>query len=152
LTDEFDIADIRITYPKTTFADIVPDEARIMNPQKFFPTALLMLSMLMPLPVLAQPTKAPEKPATTTPAPATSPAPKGTEMKKEPKQKGSKKSTTAVVDINSATAPELQTVKGIGKATAKKIIAGRPYSSPEDLVTKKVMSQKQFDGLKSQLK
>ena len=123
-----------------------------MNLKKFFPAVLLTLGMLLPLPVLAQPTKAPEKPATTSPAPATSPAPKGTEMKKEPKQKGSKKSTTAVVDINSATAPELQTVKGIGKATAKKIIAGRPYSSSEDLVTKKVMSQKQFDGLKSQLK
>jgi competence protein ComEA len=123
-----------------------------MSNKKFFPALLLTLGMLMPLPVLAQPTKAPEKPATTAPAPTAAPKGTGTEMKKEPKQKGSKKSATAVVDINSATAAELQTVKGIGKATAKKIIAGRPYTSPEDLVTKKVMTQKQFDGLKSQLK
>jgi DNA uptake protein ComE-like DNA-binding protein len=123
----------------------------MMSNKKFFPTLLLTLGMLMPLPVLAQPTTAPEKPATTAPAPTVAPG-KGTEMKKEPKQKGSKKSATAVVDINSASAAELQAVKGIGKVTAKKIIAGRPYTSPEDLVTKKVMTQKQFDGLKSQLK
>ncbi len=127
-----------------------------MSNKKFFPALLLTLGMLLPLPVMAQPTKAPEKPATTAPATAPAPtaAPKstGTEMKKEPKQKGSKKSTTAVVDINSGTAAELKKVKGIGKATAAKIIAGRPYTSPEDLVTKKVMTQKQFDGLKSQLK
>jgi competence protein ComEA len=125
-----------------------------MSNKKFFPALLLTLGMLMPLPVLAQPTKAPEKPATTAPAEAPTAAPKstGTEMKKEPKQKGSKKSTTAVVDINKGTAAELKKVKGIGKATAAKIIAGRPYTAPEDLVTKKVMTQKQFDGLKSQLK
>jgi competence protein ComEA len=124
-----------------------------MSNKKFFPL-LLTLGMLMPLPVLAQPTQAPEKPATTAPATAPTAAPKstGTEMKKEPKQKGSKKSTTAVVDINNGTAAELKKVKGIGKATAAKIIAGRPYTAPEDLVTKKVMTQKQFDGLKSQLK
>ena len=39
----------------------------------------------------------------------------------------------APVDINNASADELKSVKGIGDATAKKIIAGRPYSSVDDL-------------------
>jgi len=39
----------------------------------------------------------------------------------------------AKVDINSAGQKELEAVPGIGKSTAKKIIAGRPYSSVADL-------------------
>jgi hypothetical protein len=37
------------------------------------------------------------------------------------------------VDLNSATQKELETLKGVGPATAKKIIAGRPYSSVDEL-------------------
>jgi len=37
------------------------------------------------------------------------------------------------VDINSASEKELDTLPGVGPATAKKIIAGRPYSSVQDL-------------------
>ena len=37
------------------------------------------------------------------------------------------------VDINSATQAELEALPGVGEATAKKIIAGRPYSSVKDL-------------------
>src|SRR5215467_4364363 len=37
------------------------------------------------------------------------------------------------IDINSASADELMSLNGVGEATAKKIIAGRPYSSVDDL-------------------
>lgn len=57
----------------------------------------------------------------------------------------------ALVDINSATAAELDKLKGIGPKRAAAIIKNRPYTRKDELVTKKVLTQKVYDGIKDQI-
>lgn len=56
-----------------------------------------------------------------------------------------------LVDINSASAKELKTLPGIGDAEAAKIIAGRPYLTKADLVTKNVLQTGPYLSLKDQV-
>lgn len=57
----------------------------------------------------------------------------------------------AQVDINKATAAELEAFPGIGKAYAAKIIAGRPYANKAQLVQKKILTKAVYDKIKAQL-
>jgi hypothetical protein len=60
---------------------------------------------------------------------------------------GSKSSTK--LDLNTATAGELMKLPGVGQATADKIVAGRPYTSKDQLVSKKILSQKEYSQISS---
>ncbi len=72
---------------------------------------------------------------------------KATSAVKEKKVDAQKGIATGLVDINNATQKELEDIKGVGPATAKKIIAGRPYQSSDEL-TKAGLSAKAVATIK----
>lgn len=59
--------------------------------------------------------------------------------------------TYKLTDINCATSKRLQSLNGSGALCAKKIVQGRPYQRTEDLVTRHVLSQDVYDGMKDQI-
>src|ERR1700759_2543815 len=105
--------------------------------------AVIGLSMLLALPVVAQtasPSKSPSGAAATKPD-ATS---------KSPETTGSP-APGSLVDINSASAEELDRLPGVGPARAKAIIAHRPYSGKDDLAQRKVIPQNVYNQIKDKI-
>jgi competence protein ComEA len=93
------------------------------------------LSMLLALPAWAQttsPSKTPGSPAATAPS-------------------AGKPATGSLVDINSASAEELDKLPGIGQPRAKAIIANRPYSGKDDLVNRKIIPQNVYNQIKDKI-
>ncbi len=61
------------------------------------------------------------------------------------------KAKAKAVDINHASKDQLKKLSGITDALADAIIAGRPYHSKAELVTKKVLEQGQYMVLSKQI-
>lgn len=59
--------------------------------------------------------------------------------------------STGLININTASEKELDTLPGIGSVTANKIISGRPYLSVNDLLDKKIVSSKVFTQIKEKI-
>ena len=55
------------------------------------------------------------------------------------------------IDINSATKEQLEALPGIGSTYSQKIIDGRPYNSKRDLLTRKIVPQKTYDGIQDKI-
>ena len=55
------------------------------------------------------------------------------------------------LDINNVTWGQLRALPGINDETAKKIVAGAPYARKQDLVSRKVLTQDQYDKIKDKI-
>jgi DNA uptake protein ComE-like DNA-binding protein len=57
----------------------------------------------------------------------------------------------ATINITTATRPNLEVLPGITPPLAKKIIAHRPYATPDDLRNKHVLTQAQLDAISTRI-
>lgn len=55
------------------------------------------------------------------------------------------------IDVNSASRAQLKRLPGIGDAEAERIVAGRPYLSKADLVTRQVLPAGVFQSIRHQI-
>ena len=58
---------------------------------------------------------------------------------------------SAPININTATAADLDSLPQIGPKRAAKIIANRPYKSIDDLLTKKAIPKSVFEKIKNRI-
>lgn len=78
-------------------------------------------------------------------------APAFAQKAEPPATKAEAAKPAALMDINSASAEELATLKGIGEVRAKAIVKGRPYKGKDDLVRKKIVPRNVYGDIKDQI-
>jgi competence protein ComEA len=64
---------------------------------------------------------------------------------------GGATASTGLVDINSASADELDALPGIGAARGEAIIKGRPYKGKDDLLNRNILTASVYNGIKDKI-
>jgi DNA uptake protein ComE-like DNA-binding protein len=64
---------------------------------------------------------------------------------------GTVQTVTDPLDINTATARQLKALPGFGDAYVQRVIAGRPYTAKNQLVTRGVLPQSAYDQVASRI-
>ena len=75
----------------------------------------------------------------------------GEEVQQVQAQAENNTSGTDLININSASGTELESLAGVGVVTAQKIIDGRPYGSVEELLDKKIVGNATFEKIKTSI-
>lgn len=78
-------------------------------------------------------------------------APSASFAAKKDKKPKEATAAAATVDINSADEKTIAALPGIGKKTAKEIVAGRPYKSADDLKRAKGMTDAKLKGISGKI-
>jgi competence protein ComEA len=102
--------------------------------------AAIGLSMLLALPGVAQTTSPSKSPSSST---STAPSATGKPTGKSEQDQ--------LVDINSASAEELDRLPGVGSARAQAIIAHRPYNGKDDLKQRKIIPPNVYSQIKDKI-
>jgi len=55
------------------------------------------------------------------------------------------------LDLNTATKDQLQSLPGMTAAEADRVIAGRPYDDPNDLVKRHILAKAEYDKIADQV-
>lgn len=116
--------------------------------------ATLALGLLSASPLFAQATQPATGTKTAPPPSAMAPAATPKTDKMAPAAKADTKTEAKksdLIDINTASAADLEALKGIGKVHAAEIIKGRPYKGKDDLVSKKIITEKMYADIKDQI-
>ncbi|KQP28422.1 DNA-binding protein [Methylobacterium sp. Leaf102] len=104
-----------------------------------------------PSPTIPTTKPAPAVPAPSNPTPPTVTPPKAPTTAAQPESGKHETGKAALIDLNSASPAELDALPGIGAARAAAIVKGRPYRGKDELVSKKVLSQGVYDGIKDKV-
>ena len=111
------------------------------------------LAALLTLPAAAQTTQSsPTKstPPWTTSGPAT-PTPSATTPSPTTGSRPMASANATLVDVNSASAEDLDKLPGIGKSRADAIVKNRPYKGKDDLLNRHIIPPNVYNGIKDKI-